>query len=181
MAKFDRTLELAREGEFDVAVLDFNLGGTLSYPIAEVIRARGIPVIFATGYGTAGLLDKFRDCPTLQKPFSLSDFAQSVTAACALSQAMDRSPVHSRRPERTNCHSKPDLKADILRDRNSCPLMLGGVRPPLDDFADGPYRGLDWRSPFGLLFLRLLGFPIPMLFAVCHDLLLRHPEIVRNS
>ncbi|WP_147021994.1 response regulator [Microvirga aerophila] len=92
VAKFDRALEVAREEEFDVAVLDLNLGGTLSYPIAEVIRARGIPVIFATGYGAAGLLDKFRDCPTLQKPFSLSDFAQSVMVACDLSQAMDRRP-----------------------------------------------------------------------------------------
>ncbi|WP_315975084.1 response regulator [Microvirga yunnanensis] len=59
VATFDRALEFAREGEFDVAVLDINLGGTLSYPIAEVIRTRGIPVIFATGYGAAGLLDKF--------------------------------------------------------------------------------------------------------------------------
>jgi len=92
VAKFDRALEVAREGEFDIAVLDLNLSGTLSYPIAKVIRARRIPVIFATGYGAAGLLDKFRDCPILQKPFRLSDFAQAVTAACDLSQAMERSP-----------------------------------------------------------------------------------------
>src|SRR5215212_4183791 len=70
VAKFDRALEFAREGEFDVAVLDINLGGTLSYPIAEVIRDRGIPLIFATGYGTDGLRDTFRDCTMLQKPFS---------------------------------------------------------------------------------------------------------------
>jgi CheY-like chemotaxis protein len=89
VARFDRALEFAREGEFDVAVLDLNLGGTLSYPIAEVIRGRGIPLIFATGYGTGGLRDTFRDCPTLQKPFSQSDFAQAVTAASDLARAMD--------------------------------------------------------------------------------------------
>jgi hypothetical protein len=39
-------------------------------------------VIFATGYGADGLLDRFRDCPTLQKPFSQQDFADAVAAAC---------------------------------------------------------------------------------------------------
>jgi len=78
VARFDDALELARKAEFAVAVLDLNLHGTLSYPIAEVIRERGIPVIFATGYGADGLLDRFRDCPTLQKPFSQQDFAEAV-------------------------------------------------------------------------------------------------------
>jgi len=82
VARFDDALELARQAEFGVAVLDLNLNGTLSYPIAEVIRERGIPVIFATGYGADGLLDRFRDCPTLQKPFSQQDFAEAVAAAC---------------------------------------------------------------------------------------------------
>ena len=62
--------------------LDPDLNGTLSYPIAEVIRERGIPVIFATGYGADGVLDRFSDCPTLQKPFSQQDFAEAVAAAC---------------------------------------------------------------------------------------------------
>ena len=82
VARFDAALELARKAEFAVAVLDLNLNGTLSYPIAEVIRERGIPVIFATGYGPDGVLDRFSDCPTLQKPFSQQDFAEAVAAAC---------------------------------------------------------------------------------------------------
>jgi CheY-like chemotaxis protein len=82
VARFDAALELARKAEFAVAVLDLNLNGTLSYPIAEVIRERGIPVIFATGYGADGLLDRFSDCPTLQKPFSQQDFAEAIAGAC---------------------------------------------------------------------------------------------------
>ena len=81
-AKFDDALELAHKAEFGVAVLDLNLNGTLSYPIAEVIRERAIPVIFATGYVADRLLDRFSDCPTLQKPFSQQDFAEAVAAAC---------------------------------------------------------------------------------------------------
>lgn len=88
VAKFDRALEVAREGQFDIAVLDLNLGGTLSYPVAEVIRGRGIPLIFATGYGTAGLRNTFRGCTTLQKPFSQSDFTEAVAAASDLTRMM---------------------------------------------------------------------------------------------
>jgi CheY-like chemotaxis protein len=82
VARFNDALELAHKAEFGVAVLDLNLNGTLSYPIAEVIRERGIPVIFATGYGADGVLDRFSDRPTLQKPFSQQDFAEAVAAAC---------------------------------------------------------------------------------------------------
>jgi DNA-binding response OmpR family regulator len=82
VARFDDALALAHKAEFGVAVLDLNLNGTLSYPIAEVIRERGIPVIFATGYRADGVLARFRDCPTLQKPFSQQDFAGAVAAAC---------------------------------------------------------------------------------------------------
>ena len=82
VAKFDTGLEIAHKAEFGVAVLDPNLNGTLSYPIADVIRRRGSPVIFAMSYGADGLLDRFSDCPTLQKPFSQQDFAQAVAAAC---------------------------------------------------------------------------------------------------
>jgi CheY-like chemotaxis protein len=40
----------AADGGFDVAVLDLNINGQMSYPIAEALRQQGIPVVFATGY-----------------------------------------------------------------------------------------------------------------------------------
>jgi CheY-like chemotaxis protein len=85
VATFDQALAVAREAAFDVVILDLNLNGILSYPIAEIVRGRGIPVIFATGYGTDGLREDFRGYPTLQKPFSQDDFARAVAAACDLS------------------------------------------------------------------------------------------------
>jgi CheY-like chemotaxis protein len=95
VATFDQALAVARDAEFDIAILDLNLNSTLSYPIAEVIRGRGIPVIFATGYGSDGLRDGFRNCPTLQKPFS-QQVAQAVAAACDLSSpnATQGVPLH---------------------------------------------------------------------------------------
>lgn len=44
-------LEALAQGQFDFALLDFNLGAESSEPVAEELRARGIPFWLATGYG----------------------------------------------------------------------------------------------------------------------------------
>jgi len=72
----DDALRMAREAEFDVAVLDVNLDGETSYPAAEALRARGIPFIFATSYGVRGMNPAFADVPVLQKPFRKEDLAR---------------------------------------------------------------------------------------------------------
>src|SRR5215211_9367800 len=61
------------------------------------------------------------------------------------------------------------------------PKLVLGVRSRLNDLVHSPFRGLGWHSPFGLVLLRLLGFPIPMLFAVCHDLVLRYPVTLSSD
>jgi hypothetical protein len=45
----DQALELAQSVEFDLAILDVNLKGKLSTPVAELIRSHERPIIFATG------------------------------------------------------------------------------------------------------------------------------------
>lgn len=66
-----QALELARNADIDGAVLDLNLGGNVSsLPIAAVLRERGIPFVFATGYGSGGDTDGFKDAPVVRKPFS---------------------------------------------------------------------------------------------------------------
>jgi DNA-binding response OmpR family regulator len=59
--------KLAQRADFDLAILDVNLKGKLITPVAELIKARRSPIIFATGYGLEGLPEGFRDFP---KPFS---------------------------------------------------------------------------------------------------------------
>lgn len=54
---------------FDAALLDLNLDGFRSYPVADVLAARGVPFAFATGYGGSGLRDVDRQRPLLVKPF----------------------------------------------------------------------------------------------------------------
>lgn len=65
---------------FDFAILDVNLGGEPSFPIAEALAARGKRFAFATGYGPAGLPDGWRDRPTLSKPFGAQDVERVLAA-----------------------------------------------------------------------------------------------------
>ena len=71
-------LRLAEETEFDLAILDVNVNGKVITPVAELIRAKGRPFIFATGYGSSGLPPEYRDRPALQKPFQLETLAQMI-------------------------------------------------------------------------------------------------------
>jgi CheY-like chemotaxis protein len=75
-ARLDEAMELARASEFDCAVLDVNLGGQPIFPLADLLRERGRPFAFATGYGDAGLRDADRGTPVLQKPFREGDLAR---------------------------------------------------------------------------------------------------------
>jgi DNA-binding response OmpR family regulator len=76
-------LVLAADGQFDVAILDINLAGERSFPVAHLLQARGVPFLFATGYGVLGLEDPFREVTTLKKPFQMEDLARAVELVSA--------------------------------------------------------------------------------------------------
>jgi CheY-like chemotaxis protein len=69
-ADLESGLSAAASDSFDVAVLDINLHGSASYPIAEVLEGRGIPFVFVSGYIGKGIDPRFIAAPTLQKPFT---------------------------------------------------------------------------------------------------------------
>jgi DNA-binding response OmpR family regulator len=73
VARVDRAVEMARRETLDVAILDVNLNGQEVYPVAAVLAARGIPFVFATGYGKGRLRTPYQDRPTLTKPFQWGD------------------------------------------------------------------------------------------------------------
>ncbi len=62
---------LAQSSDFDIAILDVNVNGKMISPVAQVIKSRNIPFVFATGYGAQGVPEEFRERPTLQKPFQM--------------------------------------------------------------------------------------------------------------
>jgi CheY-like chemotaxis protein len=65
----DEALAKVASDDFDGAILDVQLQGKDILPVAESLERRGIPFVFATGYGKAGVPEKYRDAPVLQKPF----------------------------------------------------------------------------------------------------------------
>jgi CheY-like chemotaxis protein len=73
-------LALAREAAFDIAMLDVNLAGEQSFPIAEALAERGIPYLFATGYGAKGVAEEHRHAPIIQKPFRARELDQALRA-----------------------------------------------------------------------------------------------------
>lgn len=85
----DAGLELARRAEADVAVLDVNVGGKLITPVAQTLDERGIPLLFSTGYGAAGLGPEWRGRPVLPKPFAIEDLARALRQALAAPNATD--------------------------------------------------------------------------------------------
>lgn len=74
-------LQMLEREQVDLAVLDVNLGGEKVYPVAEFLTARGIPFVFATGYGRQGLEADWRDRPVIQKPFRLDVLADALRSA----------------------------------------------------------------------------------------------------
>jgi CheY-like chemotaxis protein len=62
--------------KFDLAILDLNLAGENTFSVAQALKDRGTPFVFATGYGAGGLPPEWRDRPTLQKPFTSTDITQ---------------------------------------------------------------------------------------------------------
>ena len=65
---------------FDLAFLDVSLGGNLSFPIADIAAERGIPVLFATGYGREHMEQLAGQC-VLQKPYSSMELEQAILKA----------------------------------------------------------------------------------------------------
>jgi DNA-binding response OmpR family regulator len=80
-SRFQNAMEKAQSLSFDVAVLDVNLAGEQTFPIAELLASRHIPFMFATGYGASGVPTHLRDAPVVQKPFRLRDLESALHAA----------------------------------------------------------------------------------------------------
>jgi light-regulated signal transduction histidine kinase (bacteriophytochrome)/CheY-like chemotaxis protein len=91
-----RSLALIEEGRISFAVLDYNLGGETSVSIAEQLLARGIPFIFATGYGEAlELPGSLKGSIIVKKPYN----AVALTAAIAMTRqtrGAENQPEHDK-------------------------------------------------------------------------------------
>jgi CheY-like chemotaxis protein len=68
-ARVDQALAMIETEDLDAVLLDLNLDGERSYPVADALVARGVPFVFATGHAKNRLLEGYQIFPVLQKPF----------------------------------------------------------------------------------------------------------------
>ena len=69
------------EEEFDAVVLDIDLAGTLSYPVADTLASRNVPFVFLTGFGKGGLRAEYAKRPIVAKPFRPKDLLAALHRA----------------------------------------------------------------------------------------------------
>jgi CheY-like chemotaxis protein len=80
--------ERAQSADFDVAVLDVNINGQFSFPIADTIRARGIPFVFASGYELRAREEPgLGNAPCVTKPYTSDRLKTALMAALAGNEA----------------------------------------------------------------------------------------------
>jgi CheY-like chemotaxis protein len=66
----------------DVAVLDLNLAGETSTPVADRLVTMGVPFVVATGYGADGLPPGHATVPVLAKPYDPDDLTTALGRLC---------------------------------------------------------------------------------------------------
>ena len=77
VGRLEEALALVRETVgIDGAVLDINLHDRMVFPLADMLRQRGVPFVFATGYEPTVIPARFADVPHCQKPLEPRSIAQ---------------------------------------------------------------------------------------------------------
>jgi DNA-binding response OmpR family regulator len=64
----------------DAAVVDINLRSEMVFPLVRVLRARNVPLVFATGYDKDSIATEFQDIRLLEKPLNLPAMARELAA-----------------------------------------------------------------------------------------------------
>ncbi len=77
----ESAMQASRKEEFDVAILDANLNGTMSFPPADELNERKIPFVLLTGYGATSLPERFRSGRRLTKPCDVDTLLAEIERA----------------------------------------------------------------------------------------------------
>jgi CheY-like chemotaxis protein len=78
-SKIGQAITLIDDQVFDAAMLDLNLNGMESYPIADALTARDVPYFFSTGNSLTNVKDGYRDQDVLKKPFTFDQLSNVLT------------------------------------------------------------------------------------------------------
>jgi CheY-like chemotaxis protein len=120
-ARLDVAQQQAQTVAIDVATLDVNLAGQMSYPVAVILRSRNIPFVFATGYRSIALPTELRDAVVLAKPYSEGQLSNALLRSLAENTALRQPDPPTTMPELTKSAEESN-----------------GVQTPGSDFPPAP-------------------------------------------
>lgn len=85
---------IAEAGDVDVAILDLNINGEMSFEVAEMFRKKGIPIVFASGYELRDRFDADLEGAAvhLRKPYTAESLKDALTAALSKPVVPSASP-----------------------------------------------------------------------------------------
>lgn len=83
IAEFHEALALVADGELCCAILDINIRGGNSYPVADILLRRGVPVLLMSGYNVQSLPERLQGETLLQKPFTVEQLDLELRELCA--------------------------------------------------------------------------------------------------
>lgn len=81
VGRVSAAVPLARSAQLDIAVLDVNVAGEKVFPVCDALAARGIPFVFSTGYGAAGIRADLAGHPVIAKPFTQTELHDALSLA----------------------------------------------------------------------------------------------------
>jgi DNA-binding response OmpR family regulator len=77
--------ELAAASDYDAALLDIHIRGERVFPLCEMLDANGVPFVFTSGYADWQIPEKWQDRPRLQKPYSIEEMKEALSALAGVS------------------------------------------------------------------------------------------------
>nr|QQZ51433.1 response regulator [Phenylobacterium glaciei] len=83
IAELDEALEVAANAALGCAILDINIRGGHSYPVADMLLKRGLPVLLLSGYGEQTLPKRLQKEARLSKPFTGAQLDKEIRELCA--------------------------------------------------------------------------------------------------
>ena len=82
ITELDEALDLATIAALSCAILDINILGGNSYPVADMLLKRGVPVLLLSGYRQETLPVRLHEEARLPKPFTGAELAKEIRALC---------------------------------------------------------------------------------------------------
>lgn len=87
----EATMLMGATAHIDAAILDINLKGEMVFPVADLLRERGVPFVFATGYDAWAVPARFAEVPRVEKPLKGRNIVAALTPL--LPQRADAGPT----------------------------------------------------------------------------------------